>query len=69
MTSEDTSAVQHCIQTFTIKSFSKTFCVGRSTVYKQISSGKLKIRKVGSRTLIAYADAVQWFNSLPTPSS
>ena len=64
----DISTVQ-AIQTFSIKSFSKTFNIGRSTVYNEISNGKLKVRKVGSRTLIAYEDAINWFNSLPTRSS
>jgi hypothetical protein len=68
MTFENSSAV-HGFQAFSIKSFSKAFNIGRSTVYNEISRGKLKIRKVGSRTLIAHEDAIKWFNSLPTRSS
>jgi hypothetical protein len=68
MTIETLSATQ-AIQAFSIKSFSNTFNIGRSTVFKEIHSGKLKARKVGARTLIAYEDAINWFNSLPTRSS
>lgn len=68
MTPENNSDAQFAIRAFSIKSFSKTFNVGRSTIYNQISNGKLKIRKVGSRTLIAYEDAINWLNSLPTQS-
>ena len=68
MTFENVSAVQ-AFQAFSIKSFSKAFNIGRSTVYHEISSGKLKVKKCGARTLIAYEDAMRWFNSLPTRSS
>jgi predicted DNA-binding protein YlxM (UPF0122 family) len=60
------NSTMYAIQAFSIKSFSKTFNIGRSTIYNEISSGKLKIRKVESRTLIAHEDAVKWLNSLPT---
>ena len=57
------------IQAYSIRSFSKAFKIGRSTVYQQIALGKLKVKKVGATTLIAYDDAINWFNSLPTRSS
>jgi excisionase family DNA binding protein len=53
---------------YSIKLFSRLFNIGRSTVYREISDGKLRIKKVGSRTLIAHEDAIEWLNSLPSRS-
>lgn len=36
---------------------------GRSTLYAEIKSGNLKIRKVGRRTIIAMADLREWLAS------
>ena len=36
---------------------------GRSTLYSEIKSGKLKIRKVGRRTIVALDDLRAWLAS------
>jgi excisionase family DNA binding protein len=36
---------------------------GRSTLYAEISKGKLKIRKVGRRTIVAMDDLKTWLAS------
>ena len=39
--------------------------VGRSVLYEQIGEGRLRIRKLGRRTLIFDADLKAWLESLP----
>lgn len=56
---------REAIQAFSIKAFSKAFKIGRTTVYAEIAKGRLIARKVGTRTLIAYDDAANWWNALP----
>jgi excisionase family DNA binding protein len=36
--------------------------LGRSLIYQEIKDGRLKIFKVGSRTLISAADLKSWLN-------
>ncbi len=37
--------------------------VGRSFIYQEIKAGKLKTFKIGTRTLIAADDLLEWINS------
>jgi excisionase family DNA binding protein len=39
--------------------------VGRSLLYQEIKEGRLRIRKLGRRTLIFDADLKAWLASLP----
>jgi excisionase family DNA binding protein len=39
--------------------------VGRSTLYNEISTSRLKVRKAGKRTLIAVSDIEDWCRDLP----
>ena len=48
-----------------LMSSARLFGVGRTTVYSEINAGRLRARKVGSRTLIATGDAENWLQSLP----
>ena len=43
-----------------IKSFCKAFNVSRSFVYEEIKEGRLKVVKVGRRTLIPRLFALRW---------
>lgn len=52
-------------QAYSIEAFCDRFGLGRSKTYEEIRLGRLKIRKVGARTLIAHEDALAWFNALP----
>ena len=46
-----------------IQEASRISSCGRSTLYSEIKSGKLKIRKVGRRTIIALDDLRDWLAS------
>jgi len=48
------------IEAYDIKSFCKAYSVSRSFVYEEIRAGRLKIVKVGRRTLITKKDAKDW---------
>lgn len=48
--------------------FIETYKTSRSAFYREVQSGRLRIRKVGRSTRIALADAEAWAASLPTQS-
>lgn len=54
---------------FTIESFGAAFALGRTSVFTEIKSGRLKARKIGRRTVILVADAEAWAASLPERST
>jgi hypothetical protein len=45
--------------------FARLHSIGRSTVYEEISAGRLIARKFRSRTLVTIEDARAWRASLP----
>jgi len=47
---------------FGIKEACEAACVGRSLLYLELKSGKLKSFKIGSRTLIAATDLEAWLD-------
>ena len=50
---------------YSINSFTAKFNIGRTKTYEEIKKGRLKARKIGTRTIIAHEDAMVWFNALP----
>jgi hypothetical protein len=48
-----------------ISAFCQIFDIGRTSTYAEIRAGRLKVRKVGRRTLIGDDDAEEWWRSLP----
>jgi excisionase family DNA binding protein len=38
---------------------------GRSTIYEELTNGKLRARKLGRRTVILASDLATWLASLP----
>jgi excisionase family DNA binding protein len=48
-----------------IRQFCDAWNIGKTFVYAQIKSGKLRSVKCGKRTLILRADAERWARSLP----
>ena len=39
--------------------------IGRTKFYEEVNADRLKIRKIGRKTLILRADAEAWLNALP----
>lgn len=50
----------------TIPDFLRTYAVSRTTAYRLVQEGKLRITKIGRASRIAKADARAWADSLPT---
>lgn len=48
-----------------VEEFGQRYGIGRSKVYLENKAGRLKFRKVGTRTLILKGDAERWAQSLP----
>jgi len=51
-----------------INEFSRAYGIGRSKIYEELTSGRLRGRKVGKRTIITEVDAEDWLQCLPTVS-
>lgn len=45
--------------------FCSIYRIGRTTAYREVAAGRLKVRKLGAATRIARTDAEAWFASLP----
>ena len=50
---------------FTVDEFMHFARIGRTKLYSEINEGRLKVRKLGRKTLILRADAENWLNNLP----
>jgi hypothetical protein len=48
-----------------VRLFCETYDIGRTKAYEEINAGRLKARKIGSRTIISTDDAESWLNALP----
>ena len=42
--------------------------ISRSTFYKEVSEGRIPLKKVGKRSLVLVRDAEAWLEGLPTTS-
>ena len=45
--------------------FCETYGIGRTKTYEEIKSGRLRVRKVGRRTIVTADDAEEWLSTLP----
>lgn len=50
---------------YSVNEFLAAYGIGRTKFYQEVDSGRLKIRKLGKRTLIAKSDAETWLSNLP----
>jgi len=48
----------------TINEFCRHYPIGRTKVYAELSSGRLRARKIGRRTVITEDDAEAWLSQL-----
>ena len=49
----------------TVREFLRRYSLGRTTFYREAAAGRLRLRKLGTATRIARADAEVWADSLP----
>lgn len=49
----------------TVADFCARYSIGRTSLYREVNAGRLKLRKFGSATRIARADAEAWADNLP----
>jgi hypothetical protein len=50
---------------YTVRQFCESHGIGRTTFYNEVSSGRLRTRKIGRRTVVLAGDAASWRESLP----
>lgn len=50
---------------FTVDEFCFWVRIGRSKFYQEVAAGKLKLHKVGRKSVVLRSDAEEWLNSLP----
>lgn len=51
-------------QAYPIPEFCSLYSVSRSTFYREVEANRLRVLKVGRRTLVAKTDADAWLTSL-----
>lgn len=56
---------KHLGGAFTVKQFCDWASIGRSTFYKEVQNGRIKLRKIGRKSVVTAADAEAWLNRLP----
>jgi len=52
-----------------VEDFCKSYSVGKTTAYEEISNGRLHAVKVGRRTLIPESSAAAWLKAQPSISA
>jgi hypothetical protein len=52
-------------QAYDMRGFCRCYGIGRTLAYDEIKSGRLRVKKVGRRTLVARDDAEDWLANLP----
>jgi len=50
---------------YSVTEFMAWASIGRTKFYQEVNEGRLKIRKVGAKTVVTAADAMAWINALP----
>lgn len=54
---------------YSIIEAAKTIGISRTSIYVEIAKGRLRVRKVGRRSLISDADLKAWLAALPNKTS
>jgi predicted DNA-binding transcriptional regulator AlpA len=50
----------------TIAEFLHRYSIGRTRFYEEVAAGRLRLRKLGKKSLVSLDDAEKWLASLPT---
>ena len=53
---------------FTISEFLERYGIGRTRFYEEVAEGRLRLRKLGKKSLVTVDDAEAWLESLPASS-
>ena len=43
--------------------------ISRTTFYREAGAGRIKLRKIGAKTVVLRADAEAWLSALPTATT
>ncbi|RFC67413.1 DNA-binding protein [Mesorhizobium denitrificans] len=54
------------IRLITAADFRETANIGKTKFYEEVAAGRLRVRKVGRKTLIDARDAIAWRDALPS---
>lgn len=49
----------------TVADFLTRYSIGRTSFYREVQAGRIRLRKMGTASRIARADAEAWAKSLP----
>lgn len=50
---------------FTVDEFLGWASLGRTRFYDEVKAGRIKLRKIGRKSVVTMPDAMDWLNSLP----
>jgi excisionase family DNA binding protein len=50
----------------TVPEFCRWVRIGRTTLYAEVKAGRIKLRKIGAKSVILRSDGDAWLRSLPT---
>ncbi|OAE96746.1 excisionase [Bradyrhizobium centrolobii] len=53
----------------TLREFCAWSRLGKTSAYREVRAGRLRIVKTGAKTLILMSDAEAWLRSLPTAAA
>jgi hypothetical protein len=48
-----------------VRGFCESVGIGRTRFYQEVKTGRLRVRKVGRRTIVTADDAEDWLSRLP----
>jgi hypothetical protein len=48
-----------------VRGFCESVGIGRTRFYQEVKTGRLRVRKVGRRTIVTSDDADEWLSNLP----
>ena len=54
---------------YSVNDFCHVYSIGRTLFYDEVAAGRLRVRKVGKKTLVLASDGEAWANSLPEGSN
>lgn len=57
------------VELLTVADFTRRYRIGKTSFYREVERGRLKIVKFGTATRVRRTDAEQWLRRLPTAGS